>query len=312
MSEQSFVDVNAGISVDELAKDSNAAHWLLNYQGITLHIHSASPLVNHVLATQLNAQPFDQESSLENSQVNDDQPDAQLSVLEHNGVWQLADHQSGINKSLFSEGDLLYTLTDRLVFHVADKLTSCHCLHAASVEWQGKAMVIPASSGSGKSSFTCWLVAQGFGYLTDELITLDSSANIEGVARPIQIKHHGIEAIMPLLKNDADVYAGEFVSSLPVSALGGHCAQQRKPKLSLFVFPQYRAGAAFSFAQLSSAQAGMALMSNHVNARNLSGHGFKDMMNIMRKTPCYALEYGGFNTLPDDFSDQLKKVLSAI
>ena len=51
-------------------------------------------------------------------------------------------------------------------------------------------------------------------------------------------------------------------------------------------------------------------MANHVNARNLEGHGFKAMMQMIRNTNCYALEYGGFDCLPNDFSQQLKTLVA--
>ena len=79
--------------------------------------------------------------------------------------------------------------------------------------------------------------------------------------------------------------------------------------LGAILFPQYTQGAGYSLAKLSSADAGMRLMANHVNARNLEGHGFRAMMQLIRNTDCYALEYGGFDTLPNDFADQVKSLL---
>ena len=223
--------------------------------------------------------------------------------------WHLRDHTTGVSRKLTSAGDLIYHLTDRIVFHIADRAEAMHCLHAAAVSHAGNALVIPANSGAGKSSFTCWLVANGFDYITDELILLDDEQRIDGVGRPIQIKSHGQAAIEPLLTAPQEVFTGKLVNAVPVSSLGGRSSESSAHPLMLLVFPQYRKGAAFAFARLSSADAGMRLMANHVNARNLEGHGFRAMMQMIRSTPAYALEYGGFANLPDDFAQQLQDLI---
>jgi len=78
----------------------------------------------------------------------------------------------------------------------------------------------------------------------------------------------------------------------------------------MIVFPQYKEHSNYSLTKLSSAKAGMSLMENYVNARNIDGHGFKAMMSMIRDTPCYSLEYGGFDTLPSDFLEQLTSLLT--
>ena len=232
-----------------------------------------------------------------------------LSVTYDGESWEVQDQSSNIKRKLDRTGDVVYHLTDRIVFHVADKAADTHCLHAASVSKNERALVIPANSGAGKSTFTTWLAANGFEYLTDELILVDDDAMIEGIARPIQIKSNGLDAISHLIVDDDLVQKGNFANALPVACLGGSKVAEARQKLALFVFPKYTKGGAYRFERLSSAEAGMRLMANHVNARNLEGHGFRAMMEIIRNTQCYSLEYGGFDTLPPDFSSQLETLL---
>ena len=117
-------------------------------------------------------------------------------------------------------------------------------------------------------------------------------------------------AVDHLVKDSSLVHKGKFANSLPVACLGGVHVTSSAKKLSTFVFPRYKRGAEFSFEKLSSAQAGMNLMANHVNARSLEGHGFRAIMKLIRNIPCYSLEYGGFDTLPKDFAEQLEALLS--
>ncbi len=210
-----------------------------------------------------------------------------------------------VNKKNLQVGDFIFYLSDRLVFHCADKIRSAHCLHAAAVVHNDLSIIIPAKSGSGKSSLTCWLLSKGFDYVTDELILIDESASFESVLRPIQIKRHGIEAIEPLINDREEVYSGKVVNALGPAVFGSNVSQKKKHKLSLFLFPQYKAKSKYEFKRLSSAEAGLVLMGNNVNARNHPTHGFKELMSLVRSTPAYALNYGGFDQLPDDFIEQL-------
>jgi hypothetical protein len=233
-----------------------------------------------------------------------------VTSVDAGNAWRLQDHSTDLRRKLESSGDLIYHLSDRMVFHIADKAQGKHCLHAAAVCESGSALVIPANSGAGKSSLTAWLVANQFEYLTDELILIDDTYHIEGIARPIQIKAAGLGVIEPLLDNDAQIYPGSLANAVPASSLGGVYSTQSEVRIGAILFPRYRAGAGYELKKLSSAEAGMQLMSNHVNARNLQDHGFRAMMQLIRDTQCFKLEYGGFDHLPADFSSVISGLLT--
>lgn len=242
------------------------------------------------------------------AQVTSTSVDIEISVGGGEGEWQLRDAASKVTRTFKQAGDLIYHLSDRILFHIADQATSVHCVHAAAVAANGRAMMIPGNSGAGKSSFTAWLVANGFDYLSDELILLEGSS-VSGIARPIQIKAAGIDAIRPLLTSAGAVITGQRANAVFAADLGGAVSCLPSHQLAAFVYPRYKAHADFSFTDISSAEAGMGLMENHVNARNLHGHGFRSAMQQIRSTPCYRLEYGGFDTLPTGFSDRLRGIL---
>ncbi|MEO0368130.1 MAG: hypothetical protein AAF197_05005 [Pseudomonadota bacterium] len=233
-----------------------------------------------------------------------------LRVSGEPGGWHLDDRETAIKRTLKLEGDIIYHLTDRIVFHIANNAKGVHCLHAAAVSHAGGVLIVPANSGAGKSTFTAWLVANGFSYLTDELILLHEDGTLEGVGRPIQIKANGIDAIKHLL-NTTDYAQGSLANAIPVSALGGELAQEQDNRLAAFLFPKYKKEEEYTFREMSSAEAGLKLMNNHVNARNLADHGFRTMMELIRTTPRYELYYGGFDTLPTDFADRLRAICAA-
>ena len=275
--------------------------WVLNTAGVEITINLKSPESHDLLqslVSDMGAQPVKRSKG------------AVLRVAGRAGKWQLHDKAADIDRTLKLEGDLIYHLTDRVVFHVANNADGVHCIHAAAVSYQGGVIIVPANSGAGKSTFTAWLVANGFKYVTDELILISADMSVQGIARPIQIKANGIDAIRNLLRN-SEYFEGSLANAIAPQCLGGEMAEPGGNRLAAFVFPQYTKGSQCEFSELSSAAAGLQLMNNHVNARNLEDHGFRTMMALVRSTPRYELNYGGFDTLPDDFANRLKGICQA-
>ena len=278
------------------------ARWLIDMAGVKITVRANAGPANELAELALSAMQTKRVSSSQG---------IELRLKFDDEVWELIDNSNNLRRKMKHSGDVIYHLTDRIVFHIADKANNVNCLHAAAVSKGKSALVVPANSGAGKSTFTTWLASQGFTYITDELILVNKVGELNGIARPIQIKFHGLEAIDHLLDKPELVQRGKFATALPLECLAADTAADEK-QLSLFIFPKYKKGAEFSFEKLSSADAGMRLMANHVNARNLEGHGFRAMMALIRNTPSYSLEYGGFDTLPNDFSSQLEALLKHV
>lgn len=64
-------------------------------------------------------------------------------------------------------------------------------VHAGVVGMRGRAILIPGSSFSGKTTLTRALVAQGGVYYSDEYAVLDSRGRVSPWAEPLSIRRHG-------------------------------------------------------------------------------------------------------------------------
>lgn len=234
-----------------------------------------------------------------------------LTITGQEGAWLFIDHTNGVKRKPGTSGDLIYHLTDRLVHHIAAGSTTHHCLHAAAVSHQGRALIMPAGTGSGKSLLTAWLVSNGFDYMSDELTVVDDEFGVDGIARPIQIKRGGLSALNQLIDSQESIIPGGRSNSVPVSQLTSQPGSHFGHSLGLVVFPEFRPDAGYSLSRLALAEAGMKLIPNHINARNLPGHGFRSLMELVRNTPCFGLNYGGFTDLPTDFASTLRGLLES-
>ena len=225
-----------------------------------------------------------------------------LQVNQNAEGWELIDTKLEQSRQIQTKGDLVYFLSDKIIYHLIDRITIGHCIHAACVAKGEQAFVLPATSGSGKSSLSCWLVANGFEYISDELTIFLPSGKVSAISRPIQIKHHGIEVIKPLLQDQTAFLEGQYANAISAQALGGRSSLLKEWELGAFIFPNYQAEATFSYQTIKSAEVALQLMGTHVNARNVDSHGFRFMTELARRAEAFNLEYGGFDYLPRGFS----------
>ena len=81
-------------------------------------------------------------------------------------------------------------------------------LHAAAVAKETTAILIPGISGSGKSTLAAWYIQNGYDYLTDELVALQSGQDpsILPFRRAITIRE---------AKADASSKTRRFSSAVP-------------------------------------------------------------------------------------------------
>lgn len=70
-------------------------------------------------------------------------------------------------------------IESRLRLTVAEFASERVFLHAGVVGWNGKAIIIPAKSFSGKTTLVAELVKKGAEYFSDEYAVLDADANVE-------------------------------------------------------------------------------------------------------------------------------------
>jgi hypothetical protein len=178
-------------------------------------------------------------------------------------------------------------------------------LHAAALSRNGKGILIPGQSGSGKTSLSTWLAARGFNYLTDEFVFIaHGSNNMQAFARPPNVKTRGIESALAnffdMDKHGHRTVRTEQVAMIPPRLLNPDNALE-DACVDLILFPRFVKGAEFQLEKLTTAKAGLALMASLVNARNLAGHGFGEAVRLVRQTRSYRLEYGGFQQLDETF-----------
>lgn len=178
---------------------------------------------------------------------------------------------------------------------------SSHChryltIHSAVIERNGKAVLLPAPPGSGKSTLCAGLINNGWRLLSDELALIDPvRGDISPVPRPVSLKNASIETIRSFAPQ-------ALLGPVVHDTLKGDVAHMRPPRDSVLregetarpgwvIFPRYAANESAYLTRLSKASAFMKLAENAFNY-NLHGRsGFETLVRLVDASDCYEFSY---------------------
>lgn len=79
-------------------------------------------------------------------------------------------------------------VVSELELWVAEHTVEAHFVHAGAVVVDGRALLLPGESFSGKSTLVAALLAAGAGYCSDEFAVLDAAGMVHAYPRPISLR----------------------------------------------------------------------------------------------------------------------------
>ncbi|MGA7179055.1 MAG: HprK-related kinase A [Thiobacillaceae bacterium] len=169
-------------------------------------------------------------------------------------------------------------------------------IHAAVVEKNGFAAILPAPPGSGKSTLCAGLVLSGWRLLSDELTLIDRvSGLIHPLPRPVSLKNQSIDIIRGFSP-------GVFINRESRDTSKGTVAHMRPPRDSVLrqhvpaqpgwvIFPEWRPAAATELVPRSRAQTFIYLAQNAFNYSHLGEHGFALGTQTVEQCDCHDFTY---------------------
>jgi HprK-related kinase A len=169
-------------------------------------------------------------------------------------------------------------------------------LHSAVVERGGRALLLPAEPGDGKSTLCAALAGHGWRLLSDEFALLrPGSTDVLPMPRPMPLKNESIEVIRRFLPD------AEFGPVIPGTRKGtvahlrpsaDSVLRQSEPARARWVvFPKWRSGAALSLEPVAAEEGFMRLASNAFNYEVLGEAAFSTVRRVIDGARCYSLVY---------------------
>jgi HprK-related kinase A len=180
-------------------------------------------------------------------------------------------------------------------------------IHAAVVEKNGLAAILPAPTGSGKSTLCAALVSKGWRLLSDELalIRLDTGELVP-LPRPISLKNASIDIMRRYVPGAvfspevADTVKGTIAHMKAPADSIDRAAERARP--AWIIFPKYQAGAASTLEPVAPARAFMSLAGNAFNYSLLGAEGFDAMAALIANSLSYNFTYSVLDDAVDFFA----------
>ena len=181
-------------------------------------------------------------------------------------------------------------------------------LHAAVLERNGLAVVLPGDPGAGKSTLTAALMLSGWRLLSDELTMIDrDDGRIVPLARPVSLKNRSIDVIrrfdrLAVFGDTAhDTHKGS-VSHLQPSA-DSVARMSEKAHAAHIVFPRWEEGAPVTLHARAKADAFMHLAGHAFNYSLLGRLGFELNATLIDTCACWDFRYSALDDALRVFGD---------
>lgn len=181
-------------------------------------------------------------------------------------------------------------------------------IHAAVLEKNGYAAILPAPPGSGKSTLCAALACRGWRLLSDELALIRvHDGQVIPLPRPISLKNASIDIIQrhepsaTLSRPVTDTMKGT-VAHMQASA--DSVVHAMVPAQAAWViFPQYRAGAKTLLTSLPQSRAFMRVADNAFNYSTLGAKGFETLAKVIDTSQCYEFSYSVLDEAIETFNN---------
>jgi len=181
-------------------------------------------------------------------------------------------------------------------------------LHAGAVSRDGRVLLIPGDSGSGKSSLVLALLLQGWSLLSDEAALIDpSTAAVHPFPRTVCVKDGSLQKFRGL---DVDGRLDDPAAAIDIG--GVLCVApsvfrvapiDQTYSVSAVVFPRYRDGGPNSIERVTQARAVSLLMSCAINRRRFRDRIVATLAKLAEGGRCYQLRSGSLSSSLDLLSE---------
>jgi len=169
-------------------------------------------------------------------------------------------------------------------------------LHAGALERDGRALLLPAMPGSGKSTLTAALSLRGWRLLSDEFGAWDlRQRHFTALLKPVALKNESIDVIRRFAPDAALGPVFEKTRKGTVAHLAASADAVRRrhapAQPGAFVLPQWQAGAATQLEPVDAHALFGALAFNAFNYRVLGPDGFDAVVRLVHAARGWRLVY---------------------
>jgi len=170
-------------------------------------------------------------------------------------------------------------------------------VHAGAVSSGGRAIVLPASAGSGKSTLVAGLVRAGMTFYSDEVAAFAGDGTVSAVPRSIVLKPTSIPVFEPPLPALPAETAPFLTSTYPLRPgdIGSPEIGVPAP-VGYIVFPEYEKDATTALEPITRAQTLVEMATQCFNLEEVGGRGLEVLARVVDGAGCYRLRVGDLDS----------------
>lgn len=178
-------------------------------------------------------------------------------------------------------------------------------IHCSVVEKNGKVILFPAISGSGKSTTSAFLGLHGWHVFYDEMAVIDlKSGVVKPVFRPISLKNNSVDIIKPFINEQNQGYMSEIVHGTHKGTIGHLRTLDRltfdqltSTLPSAVVFLDYRPNNDLNIYEVDKSIGFSKLISNSFNYSVIGEPAFNMLTDLINHTSIYEASYSNLPSL---------------
>jgi hypothetical protein len=201
----------------------------------------------------------------------------------------------------------LFGLVDALEWELGGTVIARHpamlALHAAAIARYRRALIVPAASGTGKTSLACALLRAGCAYLSDEAAMIDPcTREVHPFLKPLSIKRlDWLNQHVGPLTEDPSAWVASTSAARRIHADAFATCQTAPVPVGWIVVPRGRTTGAPQIAPLPRVEALRALLANCLNADIHARRAAATLTGLVAGAACYAVTLGS----PEETARQL-------
>ena len=186
-------------------------------------------------------------------------------------------------------GDLLYEVEKDIVVELQRRNPQLLFIHSGAIEWQGRASLFVAESGSGKSTTTWAMLHHGYGYLSDEIapVALDA-LQVHPYPHALCLKRPPPSYPLPTATIRLDRTMHVPVQSLPAPLVNVPCLLD-----AIFLLRHDPTVTQPTLRPMTVGEAAARLYVNALNALAHSSGGLDAVLHLASNARCFALTTAG-------------------
>ena len=222
-----------------------------------------------------------------------------VDFIKSDSLWELQLNNTPAEMAVTKERLATY-LQEKMMTYTYQAQPYLISLHAASVEKNGKVIVMPAVAESGKTTLTATLIRHGFKLFSDEVTSLDYDGCVHPLPFCMNIKEgswHVLSEMYPQLSK-RDVHSrfdNQSIRFLPPENM-----HKGRKKVSHILFPKYTPGAKTSLTPISATEALLKINKASYQVQdNMDKNKFELILENLIILPKFTLEYSDLDEAID-------------